>query len=278
MNDRTQQKRPAHIGDTQSSQSIFTPVTPMASQPTQTPVHTFSQISIQPKLTVSQPDDPYEREADRVADEVMRMSDPMLSIKGENVLTHVMPQTVKFGQISPVSTSIQRYSVPSDLACSEVPGWLDSNSPYAPEWAETACDYKFNGQAKLNYTTSSDGSIGVNVTGHPGLSVSKACPIDMPQWTPSQRSNRAAEITAWSSMTKTLKAHEQQHQKIGESQRKTMEKDFRTVNITASGSDRNEAKSNAVSQLAAEQAQWQQAAQAAQSAIDPFKGAILSCP
>src|SRR5262245_51906059 len=30
---------------------------------------------IQPKLTVSQPDDEYEREADRVADQVMRMAD-----------------------------------------------------------------------------------------------------------------------------------------------------------------------------------------------------------
>jgi Domain of unknown function (DUF4157)/Microbial transglutaminase len=79
MNDRTQLKRPAHTGDTQSSRSIFMPVTPVASQPTQTPVHTFSQISIQPKLTVSQPDDPYEREADRVADEVMRMQIPEAS-------------------------------------------------------------------------------------------------------------------------------------------------------------------------------------------------------
>src|SRR6266404_4264077 len=32
--------------------------------------------TIQPKLTVSHPDDPYEREADRVSDEVMRMPGP----------------------------------------------------------------------------------------------------------------------------------------------------------------------------------------------------------
>jgi hypothetical protein len=32
--------------------------------------------AIQPKLTVNRPDDEYEREADRVADEVMRMPDP----------------------------------------------------------------------------------------------------------------------------------------------------------------------------------------------------------
>ncbi len=87
MSDRIQLKRPSHTSDTQSSQSIFTPVKPSfipTTQPTQAPLlgHDFSRISIQPKLTVSQPDDLYEREADRVADEVMRMDDPMMSENG----------------------------------------------------------------------------------------------------------------------------------------------------------------------------------------------------
>jgi hypothetical protein len=34
---------------------------------------------IQPKLSVSQRDDPYEREADRVADQVMQMPEPTLA-------------------------------------------------------------------------------------------------------------------------------------------------------------------------------------------------------
>lgn len=40
--------------------------------------HDFSQIAIRPqaKLTISQPDEPYEQEADRVADQVMRMEVP----------------------------------------------------------------------------------------------------------------------------------------------------------------------------------------------------------
>jgi len=81
MSDRIQLKRPSHTGDTQSSQPIFTPVKPSftpTNQPIQAPLlgHDFSRISIQPKLTVSQPDDPYEQEADRVADEVMRMQIP----------------------------------------------------------------------------------------------------------------------------------------------------------------------------------------------------------
>jgi hypothetical protein len=36
----------------------------------------LSSHGIQAKLTVSQPGDPYEQEADRVADEVMRMPEP----------------------------------------------------------------------------------------------------------------------------------------------------------------------------------------------------------
>jgi len=37
----------------------------------------FSAAAIQPKLSVSTPDDPHEKEADRVADQVMRMPDPV---------------------------------------------------------------------------------------------------------------------------------------------------------------------------------------------------------
>jgi hypothetical protein len=36
----------------------------------------FSPAALQPKLEIGQPDDPFEREADRVADQVMRMSEP----------------------------------------------------------------------------------------------------------------------------------------------------------------------------------------------------------
>jgi hypothetical protein len=39
-----------------------------------------SQPAIQPKLVVNEPGDAYEQEADRVADQVMRMSAPALSI------------------------------------------------------------------------------------------------------------------------------------------------------------------------------------------------------
>ena len=40
----------------------------------------FAKIAIQPKLKISQPSDEYEQEADRVADQVMRMPDPSDSV------------------------------------------------------------------------------------------------------------------------------------------------------------------------------------------------------
>ena len=49
----------------------------------------FGSVPIQRKLAVSQPDDPYEREADRVADHVMRMHDPAAS--SENLVKPVGP-------------------------------------------------------------------------------------------------------------------------------------------------------------------------------------------
>src|ERR1700730_5553048 len=63
-------------------------VTPVASLSAAAPFHHLQRTfgnrattnllhsrTIQPKLTVSRPDDVYEREADRVADQVMRMPD-----------------------------------------------------------------------------------------------------------------------------------------------------------------------------------------------------------
>ncbi len=37
--------------------------------------------TIQPKLTIGQPNDIYEQEADRVADQVMRMPEPVIQLK-----------------------------------------------------------------------------------------------------------------------------------------------------------------------------------------------------
>ncbi len=44
----------------------------------QIPLHPKASAGIQPKLVVSTPSDPYEREADRIAEQVMRMPEPQL--------------------------------------------------------------------------------------------------------------------------------------------------------------------------------------------------------
>lgn len=48
----------------------------------------FSKIGIQPKLKISQPGDTYEQEADRVAEQVMRMSDPLESVINPGEITN----------------------------------------------------------------------------------------------------------------------------------------------------------------------------------------------
>ena len=41
----------------------------------------FSPVTVQPKLTINQPNDPYEQEADAMADKVMRMEQPGIQLK-----------------------------------------------------------------------------------------------------------------------------------------------------------------------------------------------------
>ncbi|MFO1430274.1 MAG: hypothetical protein U1F76_09060 [Candidatus Competibacteraceae bacterium] len=69
----------AHDHETSSSRAVKVPdgSLPLSlSQPRQLGNH-FSSRLLQAKLTVGQPNGPYEQEADRVADEVMRMPEPL---------------------------------------------------------------------------------------------------------------------------------------------------------------------------------------------------------
>ena len=58
----------------------------------------LSSGGIQAKLTISQPDDPYEREADRVADTVMRMAEP----EGPGTETTRMPAQPLTSRMTPL--------------------------------------------------------------------------------------------------------------------------------------------------------------------------------
>jgi hypothetical protein len=178
----------------------------------------------------------------------------------------------------PTQPALQLYSVPGSLACTDVVDWLNSNSPYAPEWAQTSCNYSFNGGVRTTNRTLPDGSVEVHAKGNSGCTVTVDCPIDRPEWIPDARPNQAAEVRAWNSMLTTLTAHERQHRSIGNTWRGTLQSRFQAVDFTVTGSDLADATQKAVDQLSASQAQWGADAQAAQSAIDPFRGAVLTCP
>ena len=176
-------------------------------------------------------------------------------------------------------TLVQRYSVPGRLACDEVVPWLDANSPYAPEWAQTRSTYEFVGSPRVS-TSTADGVVTVRAQGHSTLSVRVQQPIDRPTWnpTPARRPGRATDVAAFAAMRATLDAHEQEHRRIGEANRVVAQDNFRALDVSATGSTRAEAMRNLADAIRAEQEQWRSDAQAAQDAIDPFRGATLVCP
>jgi predicted secreted Zn-dependent protease len=177
-----------------------------------------------------------------------------------------------------VQRLIQRYAVPAALECDAVPDWLDANSPFAPEWAETRSTFTFHGQARVSFTTLPDGSVEAHVVGHNGLRVSVTSPVDRPNWSPSRRPNRAAVVSAWQAMRATLDAHENQHRQIAERERVRVQGEFRGLDFTVNGADRAAARAAVAAEMQSRQAQWAADSQAAQDAIDPFRGAVLACP
>jgi Domain of unknown function (DUF4157)/Bacterial protein of unknown function (DUF922) len=210
------------------------------------------------------PSDPFEQAADRMAGNVIDQHSAAAATHSAGVTSLPAPL-------------LQRYRVPGELACSEVVDWLDNNSPYKPEWAETRCTYDFNGGLTV---TSKNVPSGIELTGkgHPRLTVTVNCPVDRPDWSPSRRTNRDAEVRAWRSMRQTLDAHENEHRRIGKDWKDTLQGRFRAMDVTVTGTDAADARQQLVDKVQAEQKSWADDAQAAQDAIDPFRGAILDCP
>jgi hypothetical protein len=179
---------------------------------------------------------------------------------------------------APTQPRLQCYTVPGSLACGDLVDWLNSNSPYAPEWAETACNYSFNGGVRTRSTPNPGGGVTVQARGSSQATVSVSCPIDRPSWNPTRRPNRDAEVAAWRAMMAVLSAHEQQHRQIGQTWQATLQSRFQAVDFTVTGTDEADATAKASQHLTDLQNQWGADAQAAQSAIDPFRGAVLTCP
>jgi hypothetical protein len=74
----------AHIGSTQGNRHLSKVMSTLKSTPSRPQASHTSSPSIQPKLTVSEPEDQYEQEADQVADQVMRMAAPPPPPSGED--------------------------------------------------------------------------------------------------------------------------------------------------------------------------------------------------
>ena len=179
---------------------------------------------------------------------------------------------------APAQARLQCYTVPGSLACDDLVHWLRQNSPYAPEWAETDCNYSFIGGVHTQSTPNPDGGVTMRAQGNSKSTVAVSCPIDRPRWNPTDRPNRDAEVAAWQAMLGDLSDHEHQHRQIGQTWQATLQSRFQAVDFTVTGADTAEATAKASQQLADMQTQWVAEAQVAQSAIDPFQGAILTCP
>jgi hypothetical protein len=212
-----------------------------------------------------------EQEAERVAESVSRNDMSMLQA-GEKHHEEVLPLP------DAPAPHFQLYAVPGSLECGEVVDWLNSNSPYAPEWAETRSTYSFNGSATTSSRNLPDSTVEIHVRGNRAMSVSVNSPIDMPSWSPGPRTNRQAEVAAWNAMITVLGAHEHQHRTIAANWRVTLESNWRGVDFTVTGATAADARQAAVDELESQKTTWGQQAQDAQDAIDPFRGAVLNCP
>ena len=176
------------------------------------------------------------------------------------------------------SLAVQRWRVPGSLACDEVVPHMDSSSPHAPEWAATRSTHSFSGQVRVRHDTQDDGTVTSTASGHPGVTVRVSSPIDRPEWNPTPRPNRAAELAAWRSMRVSLDAHEAEHQAIGRTNNAELIRRYQAVQLTTTGPDRRTNTADLASQLQGEQQAWADWAQAQQDAIDPFRDANLACP
>lgn len=211
-----------------------------------------------PPQRVSQPGDRLEAAADKAAEDVLSLS----------------PSVPALDSSAPAVATLARYTVPSSLKCADVVPWLDANSPYKPEWAQTSCDYSFNGDLDVTPPKKVGGKVSLTAKGNKNVSVSVNCSTDLPEWSPSGQ----ADQQAWAAMIATLDAHEGRHRALGETWRATLETRYRGVNLTATGTDEGDAKTNLQTKLDSTKDGWGKEAQAAQSKLDPFRGAVLNCP
>jgi hypothetical protein len=79
-------------------------------------------------------------------------------------------------------------------------------------------------------------------------------------------------------MRAVLDAHEADHQKIGGTWQGTLESRFKALAFTIIAANEKQAAPKVTQEAQKAKSKWTADAQAAQSAIDPFRGAVLTCP
>ena len=172
---------------------------------------------------------------------------------------------------------IQRYTVPGNLSCMGTVEYINAHSPYLPNWAKTAPHYTFVGTTEDSHEQLEDGSYVYRMAGRPTNTITHTAPQDLPQWNPTERPNREAELAAWNQMHATLQTHENRHVEIAQTNETAMQDDWQHVNIEGMGSTLGQAQADAESQFRADKALWLAQSQAQQDMIDPFS-VTLTCP
>ena len=112
-------------------------------------------------------------------------------------------------------STVLRWPVPSDLACKDVVNWMDQNSPYSPEWAQTNCAYSgpSNVGISCKETDYDEWECVIKNPKKIGISISKNI-TDMPNWSLSKRRNKMSELRAWNKMKRVIDTHEGIHRRI----------------------------------------------------------------
>jgi len=162
---------------------------------------------------------------------------------------------------------VQRWAVTLPAAttdCARVVSYMNSSSPYRADsgWARTNARFSWGGDPA--YTTT-DGVTTATVT---NPTVTKTVNVDMPRWAPTN----PAMATAWTAMTRDLRAHEALHEGIANTWESTLRTNLGALSVTVA--NRSIATFRAAVQ--AEWDTWLGQHQAEQTGIDPYT-AVLDC-
>lgn len=166
-------------------------------------------------------------------------------------------------------TAVQRYPVGAspNADCQTVVSWLDSHSPYKPEWARTQVRFNRSGSIVVSGTAPNFRATFKN----PGVTVSKK--VDMPQWQPANPAMRQA----WDKMWANLRTHETRHEEIANRWKTTLLDRLKALDLEVTANNQAEAQKEANRLVEDEWTSWIAEHQADQDDIDPFT-AELVCP